>query len=113
MQVLKGRMKFFVAGKEIIGTPSDGPILIPRGTVHGFTAFPGEEATLSEKTVPCGDHKALFFQDLFQAGTPGLLHAFRAFYDGDTYVSLPGGWKVLDVIVSMTYRSWHWGRFTK
>jgi hypothetical protein len=101
MEVISGRMKFFINNKPTIATPSDGPISIPRGTVHGFTAFVGEPASFTEKTVPSGDYKALFFQDLFQAGSPGVLMAFRAFYDGDTWVALPGGFKWLDQLVSL------------
>lgn len=29
----------------------------------------------------------------------------RVFYDGDTYVSLPGGFKTLDYLVSSSWRS--------
>jgi hypothetical protein len=100
MEVLEGRMKFFLGGKEIIATPSTGPIAISRGTIHGFTTFKGEAAKFSEKTVPSGDFKAMFFQDLFQAGSPGMLLAFRVFSDHDTWISLPGGLKSLDWLVS-------------
>lgn len=100
MEVLDGRMKFFVGGKEIIVSAGDEPLIIPRGTVHGFTVIEGEKVSFTEKTVPSGNFKALFFQDMFQAGYPGLLMALRAFYDGDTYVALPGNIKILDQIVS-------------
>ncbi|KAF2115651.1 hypothetical protein BDV96DRAFT_574242 [Lophiotrema nucula] len=100
MEVLSGTIKFFVGGKEIIATPANGPVLITRGTIHGFTAIKGQQVTFTEKNIPSGDFKARFFQDLFQAGTPGLLLAFRAFYDGDTYIAVPGGFKVVDQIVT-------------
>lgn len=103
MEVLNGRMKFYVNGKEIIGSAGDEPLIIPRWTVHGFAVFEGEKVTFTEKTVPSGDYKALFFQDIFQAGSPGLLMALRAFYDGDTYIALPGNIKILDQIVSSYY----------
>lgn len=53
----------------------------------------------SELTKPAGDFKALFIQDFFQSGMPGFLMVMRVFYDGDTYASLPGGFKVLDYLV--------------
>ncbi|RFU34708.1 hypothetical protein B7463_g1637, partial [Scytalidium lignicola] len=98
MEVIHGRAKFFVSGKEIILNAGDEPLVIPRGTVHGFTVMKGEKVTFLEKTVPSGDYKALFFQDMFQAGTPGLLMALRVFYDGDTYISLPGNVKIFEQV---------------
>ncbi|KAH8821367.1 hypothetical protein F5884DRAFT_767545 [Xylogone sp. PMI_703] len=98
MEVTDGRMKFFVNGKEIIAKAGDEPLVIPRGAVHGFTVVKGEKVTFVEKTVPSGEYKAFFFQDMFQAGTPGLLMALRVFYDGDTYVALPGNIKLLDQV---------------
>ena len=103
MTVLSGRMKFFVNHKEIIGDVSTGPITIPRGTIHGFTAIKGEAVTFKESTVPSGDFKAMFFQDLFQSGRPSPLLAFRVFYENDTWIALPGGFKWLDVFVSAPF----------
>ncbi|MCJ1467877.1 hypothetical protein MMC07_006502 [Pseudocyphellaria aurata] len=39
-----------------------------------------------------------FFRDLFQAGKPGFLLAMRAFFDGDTYIALPGNVKTIDQV---------------
>jgi mannose-6-phosphate isomerase-like protein (cupin superfamily) len=103
MEVTTGRMKFLISGKEHLASAGDAPILIPRGTVHGFTTLRGEEVTFLEKTVPSGEYKALFFQDLFQAGTPGPLMALRAFYDGDMYIALPGNFKLLEQVVSFFF----------
>ncbi|RQM07754.1 hypothetical protein DH86_00003032, partial [Scytalidium sp. 3C] len=96
MKVTEGRMKFSVGGKEIIGKAGDEPLIIPRGTVHGFSVIKGEKVSFVEKTVPSGEYKALFFQDMFQAGMPGHLMALRVFYDGDTYIALPGHIKILE-----------------
>lgn len=41
-----------------------------------------------------------FFNDLLDNGSPGFLHTLRVFYDGDTYISLPGNFKFVDQIVS-------------
>ncbi|KAL5314151.1 hypothetical protein ACEPPN_018575 [Leptodophora sp. 'Broadleaf-Isolate-01'] len=89
MEVLEGTMIFYLDGKKIIASAGDAPLLIPRGHVHGFTV---------KRTQPAGSFKALFFQDMFQQGSPGFLLAMRVFYDGDTFVSLPGGFKVLDYV---------------
>jgi hypothetical protein len=60
----------------------------------------GEQVTFKESTRPSGTFKAHFFQDLFQSSaSPGFLLAMRVFYDGDTYVSLPGKFWVLDYVV--------------
>lgn len=54
----------------------------------------------TERTVPGGDSKARFFQDMLQTSVmPGFLMAMRVFYDGDIYVALPGGFKTLDWLV--------------
>ena len=62
----------------------------------------GESVTFKESTQPAGTFKALFFQDMFQlSAAPSFLMVMRVFYDGDTYVSLPGGFKMLDYLVSL------------
>ena len=33
---------------------------------------------------------------------PGFLGIMRVFYDNDTYVALPGGFKTLDYLVSLS-----------
>jgi quercetin dioxygenase-like cupin family protein len=38
MEVLEGRMIFYLDGKELVTSAGDPPILIPRLHVHGFTA---------------------------------------------------------------------------
>ncbi|KAH6718839.1 hypothetical protein BKA61DRAFT_712824 [Leptodontidium sp. MPI-SDFR-AT-0119] len=98
MEVLEGTMIFYLDGKKIIASAGDAPLLIPRGHVHGFTVIKGQPVRFTERTQPAGSFKALFFQDMFQQGSPGFLLAMRVFYDGDTFVSLPGGFKVLDYV---------------
>jgi hypothetical protein len=57
-----------------------------------------------ERSLPAGDFKARFFQDMLQTnGLPGFLLAMRVSYDGDMYPSLPGGWKGLDWLVSLLF----------
>ena len=66
------------------------------GTVEGV------RAKFTERTLPPGTFKALFFQDLFQNQEfPGFLLTMRVFYDHDTYPALPGGIKALDYAVSV------------
>ena len=121
MEVLEGKMIFYLDGKKIVASAGDSPILIPRGRVHGFTVstystwiqalqqirrsdfstVKGQPARFTERTKPSGTFKAHFFQDLFQQGSPGFLMAMRVFYDGDTFVSLPGGFKTLDYVVRL------------
>jgi quercetin dioxygenase-like cupin family protein len=36
MEVLEGKMIFYLDGKELLTSAGDPPILIPRGRVHGF-----------------------------------------------------------------------------
>jgi quercetin dioxygenase-like cupin family protein len=38
MEVLEGRIIFYLDGKELVTSAGDPPILIQRGHVHGFTA---------------------------------------------------------------------------
>jgi len=37
MEVLEGRMIFYIDGKELVTTSDDPPLLIPREHIHGFT----------------------------------------------------------------------------
>ena len=37
MEVLEGRMIFYLDGKELLVKAGDPPVLIHRGHVHGFT----------------------------------------------------------------------------
>ncbi|KAH7403694.1 hypothetical protein BKA64DRAFT_669692 [Cadophora sp. MPI-SDFR-AT-0126] len=98
MEVLEGKMIFYLDGKKIVAEAGDPLIIIPRGHIHGFTVIKGQPVRFTERTKPSGTFKAHFFQDLFQQGSPGFLMAMRAFYDGDTFVSLPGRFKVLDYV---------------
>jgi hypothetical protein len=59
----------------------------------------GERVRFTERTQPSGTFKAHFFQDLFQNGPPSIPRVMRVFYDGDTFVALPGGFKWLDYLV--------------
>jgi hypothetical protein len=106
MKVLAGRVRFSVDGKEVILTPSHPPYEIRRMHVHGFKFFPGEPATLLERTDPTGDFKEEFFRDVFEDGQPKFWTTVRAAYDGDTYLSLGPQW--LDVAVVSVL-----GRFAK
>jgi hypothetical protein len=100
MEVVEGRMTFWVDHKEIVATPSTGPIFIPRGTVHGMTTHKGVPVKMREQTAPAGEFKALFFQDLLQTGYPGLLMLLRVFPDHDSWFAMPGGFKWFDWLVS-------------
>jgi hypothetical protein len=48
MEVLSGRMIFYLDGKELVTSAGDPPLLIPRGHVHGFTV----STYLSLSTLP-------------------------------------------------------------
>jgi len=99
MEVLEGRMIFYLDGKELLTSAGDPPIHIRRRHIHGFTAIKGERVRFTERTKPAGTFKAYFFQDMFQSSSmPGFLLAMRVFYDWDTYISLPGGFKALDYL---------------
>ncbi len=99
MQVLEGRISFTLEGKTCVLSAGDPALKLPRGLVHSFKCFKGERATLKVCTDPAGDFKELFFRDFFQIGKPGFWIAMRAFYDGDTYISLPGNIKIVDQVV--------------
>ena len=99
MEVIEGRMTFYLEGKgEVILSAGDPVLKIPRWYVHAFQAFPGEPVTFKEYTNPPGDYKETFFRDFFQKPSPSFLMAMRAFYDGDTYVGLPGNLKIIDQV---------------
>lgn len=100
MEVLSGRAQFYIDGKKIIASAGDARLIIPRFSVHGIDFFKGEPTIIREKTVPAGEFKALFFQDVFRNGTPNFFMAMRAFYDGHSYAALPGNLKILDRLVS-------------
>lgn len=96
MQVLSGRIAFTLDSESVILTPESGVLHIPKWHVHGFKFFEGEATSFTEKTDPPGDFKEAFFGDLFAEGQISFTTAMRAFYDGDTYVALPGGIKIVD-----------------
>ncbi|KAG4422020.1 hypothetical protein IFR04_004879 [Cadophora malorum] len=97
MEILEGSMSFTIDGKKRIVSAGDPPILIKRGQVHSITAIKGVRTRATERTIPSGTFKALFFQDLLQYDTmPGFFMTMRVFYDGDCYAALPGGFKMLD-----------------
>ncbi|RDW91605.1 hypothetical protein BP5796_02770 [Coleophoma crateriformis] len=98
MEVLEGRLKIYLDGKEHIVAAGDPPMLIPRRHRHGLSVIKGERVRVTERTIPAGEFKALFFQDMFQAGSPSILTVFRASYDGDGYISLPGNIQLLDEV---------------
>ncbi|KAK5136022.1 hypothetical protein LTR08_004276 [Meristemomyces frigidus] len=100
MQVLSGRIAFTLDSESVILTPEMGVLHIPRLHVHGFKFFAGEAAAFTEKTDPPGDFKQEFFEDIFEAGQPTFATSMRAFYDGDTYLECPGGFSMVDVVVT-------------
>lgn len=64
------------------------------------TTVKGIPVKFKEKTIPSGTFKTRFFQDMGQSGGfPSFFLLFRSFYEGDTYVALPGGFKTLDRLV--------------
>lgn len=105
MQVIQGRVKFTLDGKEIVLNAGDTPTKIPRYVVHGFKFYEGEPATLKEYTDPVGSFKQEFFEDLFHEGPISelsFLQVVRVFYDGDTYIALPGNIRILDQLFTWT-----------
>jgi len=96
MEVLCGQVGIEVNGKTTVLSAGDGPFLIPRGSFHSIAGVKGVKTILKEKTIPAGDFKARFFQDMLQNGNPSFLLAMRSFYDSGGYVSLPGNIKLLD-----------------
>lgn len=105
MEVTQGRVKFSLDGKEVVLDADSGPLLIPRYAVHGFKFFKGEPTILKEFTDPAGSFKQEFFEDLFYTGpisNLSFLQVVRVFYDGDTYIALPGNIRILDQLFTWT-----------
>ena len=98
MQVLTGRVAFTIDSESVIATPEMGVLIIPRRQVHGFKFFAGEAASFKELTDPPQTAKQTFFQDIFEAGKPTFAASMRAFYDGDTYLECPGGFRIVDEV---------------
>ena len=101
MLVTQGHVEFTSNGKTIIGNAGDEMITIPRMITHGFKVLKGEPTILHEYTTPPGDFKETFFEDLLDEGRMTMLAALRAAYNGDTYFSLPGGFKWVDQAVTL------------
>ena len=120
MEVPVGHIAFTLEGRgEFILGPEDPPFHIPKWRAHSFKCFPGEKATLKEKTDPAGDFKeqygssptrtagkclllltcTRFFRNLLMHGQLSFLRSMQAFYDGDTYLALPGHIKIIDQAV--------------
>ena len=111
VQVLTGRMELIVNGKSTIVKAGDPPIFIERLHVHASNFFKGEATTVKESTNPAGDFKAVFFENLLDDGTLNMVSMLRACYDGDTYLSLPGGLQWMDaafVSVAGGFARWMW-----
>ena len=98
MSVLSGRVQFTLDDQVVVLTPDDEPIKIPRWHVHSFKFFKGEPAVFKEKTDPTGEFKMDFFEDLLDTGEIDMVRAFRAFYNGDTYIALPFGIRAIDQV---------------
>jgi len=98
MRVLTGHITFRANGKQVTLSKHDGVLVIPRLHVHGFKFAEGEPTVLMEKTDPPGDFKEDFFSNAFDTvdGRPTFVSMMRAMYEGDTYVALPGGFKVVE-----------------
>ncbi|CEJ89678.1 hypothetical protein VHEMI05505 [[Torrubiella] hemipterigena] len=97
--VLQGKLEVTVNGKMSILNVGDEPMILERGAVHSMKAYKGEPVIFRERPDPPGIYKAIFFNDMFaKGGFPGVLHALRAFYDGDGYMALPFGSRLLDEI---------------
>ena len=102
MEVVHGRVEFTLDGKSSIYMPENYTLFIPRLHVHSVRFLEGEAAMFTEKTDPPGDFKKDFFEDLLDDGYLSMLTAWRAFYNGDTYLALPGGLKILDQAVTLS-----------
>jgi hypothetical protein len=98
MHVTKGRVQFTLDGKDVILEPGMEAIKIPRWHVHSFKFFKGEPSTFIERTDPVGEFKMDFFEDLLDTGEINMVTAFRAFYQGDTYIALPFGIRAIDQV---------------
>jgi mannose-6-phosphate isomerase-like protein (cupin superfamily) len=101
MHVIRGRVQFTLDGKDIVLEPGMEPIKIPRWHVHSFKFFKGEASTFVERTDPVGEFKMEFFEDLLDTGEIDMVRAFRAFYQGDTYIALPFGIRAIDQVFTI------------
>ncbi|KAH7010741.1 hypothetical protein B0J12DRAFT_751381 [Macrophomina phaseolina] len=95
--ILEGSALVTVEGKTSRVHSGDPECVVPATQVHSIKSIRGEKMVLRESPEPAGLYKAQFFHDFFSSGTyPGFWHALRAFYNGDTYIALPGNIKLLD-----------------
>jgi mannose-6-phosphate isomerase-like protein (cupin superfamily) len=102
MHVTAGRVEFTLDGKSVILKPGDPPLVIERCHVHSVRFLKGEAATFVERTNPTGEFKQDFFENLLDDGPWSTWTAFRAFYYGDTYAAMPGGFKIVDEAVTLS-----------
>lgn len=97
MTCVEGSIELYLDGKTVTATPSNPTIFIERRQVHGFKFPKGQRAVLKEMTMPTGEFKQKFFEDIFENW--GFWGAMRGFADGDTYPALlPGPFRWLDEI---------------
>ncbi|XEU94947.1 hypothetical protein FSHL1_000231 [Fusarium sambucinum] len=102
--VLEGRMTMILDGNETILTPEAGSMFIPRRAVHSFRGFHGEKTVFEERNQPSGIYKALFFNDVFQMGTPpNFWLAVRSAIDGDLYARLPLNSRFIDELFIIVF----------
>ncbi|KAK2594391.1 hypothetical protein QQS21_007897 [Conoideocrella luteorostrata] len=95
--VLEGRLEMTMDGKKTVVKAGDPTFLVQRKVVHSVKALEGERVVFREQPDPAGEYKALFFNDVFsQGGFGGIMHTLRAFYDGDAYLALPLGSRMVD-----------------
>ncbi|KAI1370437.1 hypothetical protein F4677DRAFT_363426 [Hypoxylon crocopeplum] len=102
--VLEGRMEVTFNGDKIILEAGDPAIFVPRRVVHSIKGFKGEKLIFRERPDPAGMYKAMFFNDIFATGNyGGILRILRAFYDGDTYLSMPLYFQFFDEVFIMVF----------
>ncbi|KAF7187869.1 hypothetical protein HII31_10769 [Pseudocercospora fuligena] len=101
MEILEGEIDFVLDGKAVTLHAGDPSLHIPKCHVHSFKFKAGVKSVLIERTDPVGDFKEKFFEVLLDeritdGGKPSLLSVMLSFYDGDTFLGLPGGFKLLE-----------------
>lgn len=98
MEILEGEIEFVLDGNAVLLKAGDSPLHIPKLHVHSFKFIKGIKTTFTEKTDPVGDFKEAFFKGVMGTadGKPNLLSVMRSFYEGDCFISLPGGFKAVD-----------------
>ena len=99
MSVLEGRVEFMLDGNKILLQAGDPELFFPRRHVHSFKFFKGEPAVLKERTsAGAGSLKEDFFENLLDNDSLNFWATIRACYDGDAYLSLPGGFNLVDQV---------------